>query len=61
MRESEKNIEGKFLKIICPKCSKIGTVFGKSSTLVKCDNCGYLLLKTSGGKSKIRAKISEVL
>ena len=36
MRESEKNIEGKFLKIICPKCSKIGTVFGKSSTLVKC-------------------------
>lgn len=61
MEKSEKNIEGKFLKIVCPKCSKARTVFGKSSTVVKCDNCGYLLLKTGGGKSKIRAKINEVL
>jgi small subunit ribosomal protein S27e len=53
--------KSKFLKISCPRCGKQRTVFGKSSTLVKCDNCNYLLLTTKGGKSKIRAKIREVI
>jgi len=61
MEETKERLKSKFLKITCPKCSKNRTVFGKSATAVKCDNCNYLLLKTRGGKSKIRAKIQEVL
>lgn len=53
--------KGKFLKICCPRCKKCQTVFGKSATLVKCDNCNYLLLETKGGKSRIRAQIKEVI
>lgn len=58
MTKAEKS---KFLKISCPRCKKPKTVFGKSSTIVKCDNCNYLLLKTKGGKSKIRAPVKEVI
>ncbi|MEM4259152.1 MAG: 30S ribosomal protein S27e [Candidatus Pacearchaeota archaeon] len=56
-----KTQKSKFLKIICPRCRSHKTVFGKSSTLVKCDNCNYLLLETKGGKSKIRAPVKEVI
>jgi ribosomal protein S27E len=53
--------KGKFLKVKCPRCRREKTVFGKSSTLVKCDGCNYLLLQTKGGKSKIRAPVKEVM
>jgi len=53
--------DSKFLKINCPRCKKPKIIFGKSSTLVKCDGCNYLLLKTKGGKAKIRAHVEEVL
>jgi ribosomal protein S27E len=56
-----KTAKGKFLKISCPRCRKIKTVFGKSATIVKCEGCNYLLLKTKGGKSKIRAAIREII
>ncbi len=56
-----KTTKSKFLKITCPRCKKNKTVFGKSSTIVKCEKCNYLLLETKGGKSKIRAHIKEVL
>jgi len=59
--EDTKKKASKFLKISCPRCKKHKIVFGKSSTHVKCDNCNYLLLETKGGKSKIRAKIKEIL
>lgn len=61
MENVKKPIKGKFLKISCPRCKKSKTVFGKSSTLVKCDNCKYLLLETKGGKSKMRAPVKEVI
>jgi len=59
----EKAIKSKsrFLKVTCPRCKKNKTLFGKSSTLVKCENCNYLLLETKGGKSRIRAPIKEVI
>ncbi|MCX8158914.1 MAG: 30S ribosomal protein S27e [Candidatus Pacearchaeota archaeon] len=56
-----KQITSKFLEIFCPRCKKQKIVFGKSSTKVKCEKCNYLLLKTSGGKSKIRAKVRKVI
>ncbi len=56
-----KTNKSKFLRISCPRCRKKKTVFGKSASLVKCENCNYLLLKTSGGKSKIRAPVREII
>ena len=53
--------KSKFLEISCPRCSLKKVVFGKSSIRVKCDKCNYLLLKTRGGKAKIRAPVREVL
>jgi small subunit ribosomal protein S27e len=36
-------------------------MFGKASTQVKCLVCGKLLAEPTGGKSKIKARILEVL
>ena len=59
--EKAKKSKSKFLKVVCPRCKKHKILFGKSSTLVKCEGCNYLLLETKGGKSRIRALIKEVL
>lgn len=53
--------KGKFLRISCPRCRNSQITFGKSSSKVKCLKCNYLLLKTLGGKAKIRAPINEIL
>jgi ribosomal protein S27E len=36
-------------------------VFGKSSTRIKCERCNKLLVRNTGGKTKIRAEVGEVL
>ena len=59
--EKAKQSKSKFLRVVCPRCKKNKTIFGKSSTLVKCENCNYLLLETKGGKSRIRAPVKEVM
>ncbi len=51
----------KYLKIGCPRCSFVQIVFGNSTTIVKCRKCNYMLLKTRGGKAKIRAPVKEVI
>jgi small subunit ribosomal protein S27e len=51
----------KFIKIRCPKCKNEQITFGKSSTLVKCLVCGKVLSEPTGGKSRIKARILEVL
>lgn len=56
-----KPVKGKFLKIICPRCKTHQLIFGKSSLRVKCSKCGWLLIKTGGGKVKVRALVKEVL
>jgi ribosomal protein S27E len=53
--------KSKFLKLGCPRCRKVSTVFGKASTKIKCCRCNYLLIKTQGGKAKVRAPVKEVL
>ncbi|MBS3071850.1 30S ribosomal protein S27e [Candidatus Pacearchaeota archaeon] len=52
---------GKFLKIRCPRCKQIHIVFGKCSTKIKCEKCNRLLVKTSGGKIRVKAIIQEIL
>ena len=55
--EKEKS---KFLKIMCNRCGKNHVVFGKACTNIKCDYCNKLLIKTKGGKTKIKTLIKEV-
>ena len=51
----------KFIKIRCPKCKNEQITFGKTSTKVDCLVCGKGLAEPSGGKSRIKARILEVL
>lgn len=51
----------KFIKLRCPKCKNEQIVFGKSASKVKCLVCGKTLAEPTGGKSKIRARVLEVL
>jgi len=60
-KEDKKVNKSKFLRIACPRCRQKQIIFGKSSMKIKCSQCNYMLVKTKGGKSKIRAPIKEVL
>ena len=56
-----KTTTSKFVKIRCPKCKNEQIIFGKCSSLIKCLVCGKILAESTGGKSKIKARILEVL
>ena len=58
---AEKEIKSKFVKVRCPKCNNEQVIFGKASTKVKCLSCDRILSEPSGGKSKIKAQILEVV
>jgi len=51
----------KFIKIRCPKCKNEQITFGKTATEVSCLVCGRVLAESTGGKSRIKARILEVL
>lgn len=51
----------KFIKIRCPKCKNEQITFGKSASKVKCLVCGKVLVEPTGGKSRVKARILEVL
>lgn len=51
----------KFIKVRCPKCKNEQVIFGKSSTQVNCLVCGKSIASPTGGKSKIKARVLEVL
>ncbi|MFH1440211.1 MAG: 30S ribosomal protein S27e [Candidatus Woesearchaeota archaeon] len=56
-----KEPSSRFIKIRCPKCKNEQITFGKSSIQVKCLVCNKPLVDSTGGKSRIRARILEVL
>lgn len=56
-----KEATSKFIKVRCNKCKNEQIVFGKSSSEVYCLVCNTLLSEPSGGKSKIKAQVLEVL
>ena len=56
-----KESTSKFIKIRCPKCKNEQLTFGKSASRVKCLVCTKLLVEPTGGKSRIKARILEVL
>ncbi|MCK4521185.1 MAG: 30S ribosomal protein S27e [Nanoarchaeota archaeon] len=51
----------KFIKIRCPKCKNEQIMFGKASSIIKCLVCGKVLAEPTGGKSKVKARVLEVL
>ncbi len=51
----------KFIKVRCPKCKNEQIIFGKTSTKIKCLVCDKVIAEPSGGKSRVRARILEVL
>ena len=56
-----KEPSSKFIKIRCPKCKNEQIMFGKSSTEIKCLVCGKDLASPTGGKSRVKARVLEVL
>ncbi len=63
MKQKKALIEtgSKFIKIRCPKCKNEQIMFGKASTLVSCLVCGKVLAEPTGGKSRVKARVLEVL
>ena len=53
--------QSRFVKVCCPKCKNEQVIFGKAGTTINCLVCGTMLAKSSGGKTKIRARVIEVL
>mgnify|MGYP001582195442 CR=1 FL=1 len=51
----------KFIKLRCPKCKNEQITFGKTATKVVCLVCEKTLADSSGGKSKVKARVLEVL
>ena len=51
----------KFIKIRCPKCKNEQIIFGNTSSIVTCLVCSKELAYPTGGKSRISARVLEVL
>ena len=56
-----KEPSSKFIKVRCSKCKNEQIIFGKISTQVNCLVCNKRLADPTGGKSKVKARILEVL
>lgn len=53
--------KSKFIKVVCPKCKNEQIIFGNASHNVKCLVCDKELAYSTGGKSKISARVKEIL
>ncbi|MBD3318283.1 30S ribosomal protein S27e [Candidatus Woesearchaeota archaeon] len=51
----------KFIRVRCPKCKNEQVMFGKAATKVLCLVCGRTLAESTGGKSKVKARVLELL
>ncbi len=56
-----KETKSKFIKIRCPKCKNEQIMFGKASTKIVCLVCNKVLAEPTGGKSRVKARVLEVL
>ena len=55
------NPKSRFIKVRCSKCKNEQVIYGNSSTQVNCLVCDKELVYPTGGKSKISARVLEVL
>jgi len=58
--ELTKEPSSKFIKVRC-KCKNEQIIFGKAASVIKCLVCDTVLAEPSGGKTKIKARVLEVL
>ena len=56
-----KEPNSKFIKVRCAKCKNEQVIYGKASSKVNCLVCGSALAAPTGGKTKVKARILEVL
>jgi small subunit ribosomal protein S27e len=56
-----KESDSKFIKIRCPKCKDEQIAYGKATTIVLCLVCGKELAEPTGGRTRIKARVLEVL
>jgi small subunit ribosomal protein S27e len=56
-----KQRKGQFLRVRCLDCDNEQIVFNKAASNVQCIICGKTIVKPLGGKSRIIAKITEVI
>lgn len=56
-----KEPKSKFIKLRCPKCKNEQIVFGKAASTVKCLVCEKVIAEPTGGKSRVKARVLEVL
>ncbi len=56
-----RNPTSRFIKVRCLKCKNEQIVFGKPAMDVHCLVCGRTLIKSTGGKGLVKARILEVL
>ncbi len=56
-----KEPESKFIKIRCMSCKNEQIIFGKSTTKIKCLVCNKPVAQPTGGKTKIKAQILEIM
>ena len=61
MKGITKESTSRYIKVKCNKCKNEQIIFGKTSTPVKCLVCDSILASPTGGKSKVKARIMEVL
>ncbi len=60
-KKALKETTSKFIKIRCSKCKNEQIMFGRASTIVNCLVCSKVLAEPSGGKSRVKARVLEVL
>ncbi|MEK6964017.1 MAG: 30S ribosomal protein S27e [Nanoarchaeota archaeon] len=53
--------DSKFIKLRCPKCKNEQITFGKAASYINCLVCGKVLAEPTGGKTRVKARILEVL
>ena len=56
-----KESKSKFIKVRCPKCKNEQVIFGKAASSIKCLVCETILAESTGGKTKIKSRILELL
>jgi len=61
MKEMIREPVSRFIKVRCPKCKNEQIIYGKSSSKISCLVCSTELSEPAGGRSKIKAKVLEVL
>ena len=59
--KTRKESKTRFIRVRCGKCKNEQNIFSNLSTKVTCLVCSELVAEPKGGRSKIHAKVLEIL